>query len=414
MDRQMPRRPTMRRRVVVGVLALCALAEAALAVAVYASQGESRAAAATPSETALPLHPVAGNFRPDDTTLLDCSDDGCFGQAFGNIAYREGPKVALELFDRRIEETGDHHSCHRIAHTIGSASLARYKGDVARTFAEGSSSCFSGYYHGVLERSLANVRSYEVGPLSKIARGLCAGLPRDEESWLVLNCLHGLGHGLMISTGYSLPLALDVCRRLQTEMDRMACKGGTFMENLSTSYGVRSPWLRDDDPVYPCNAVAKRDKLRCYEYVTSRILRVIDWNWDATARMCTELEREWVDACFRSFGRDASSTTRFDVSETITQCSVARRYGGERTCLAGAAIAMTGAYAGTEQSGELCNSTSPAYRGNCWYSVGSVARHFHGNPAQREANCRSITSNAADAAQCIRGTKVKHQRFLDA
>lgn len=410
MDTEMRRRPSMRRRVVVGVLALCGIAEAALAIAVFASQGENAPA----STTAVPLHPVAGNFQPDDTTLLDCSDNSCFEQAFGNIAYRDGPKAALALFDKRIEKTGDHHSCHRIAHVIGAASLARYRGDVARTFAEGSASCFSGYYHGVLERSLANVKSNAAPSLAKVARTLCAALPRDEETWLALNCLHGLGHGLMISTGYRLPLALDVCRRLETEMDRTACKGGTFMENLSTSYGVQSPWLRDDDPIYPCNAVARRDKLRCYEYVTSRILRVIDWDWDETARMCSELESPWAAACFRSFGRDASSTARFDVAETKTQCAVARPYGGEQGCISGAAIAITGAYAGMGRSGELCDSTSPTLRGNCWYSVGSVARHFNGNRADREANCRSITSKAADAAQCIRGTRVKTQRFLDA
>jgi hypothetical protein len=410
MDTEMRRRPSMSRRVVVGVLALCGIAEAALAIAVFASQGESAPA----STTALPLHPVAGNFRPDDTTPLDCSDSRCFEQAFGNIAYRQGPKAALALFDKRIEETGDHQSCHRIAHAIGAASLAHYRGDVARTFAEGSASCFSGYYHGVLERSLANVKSYKAASLAKVARTLCAGLPRDEETWLALNCLHGLGHGLMITTGYSLPLALDVCRRLVSEMDRTACKGGTFMENLSTSYGVRSPWLRDDDPLYPCNAVAKRDRLRCYEYVTSRILRVIDWDWDRTAEMCSEVEKAWVDACFRSFGRDASATARFDVEETRVQCAVARPYGGERSCVDGAAIAMTGAYAGTEQSSVLCDTAPMKLRGHCWFAVGSVVRHFNGSDAEREANCRTITSNAGHAAQCIRGTRVKTQRFLDA
>jgi hypothetical protein len=410
MDPEMRRRPSMRRRVVVGVLALCGIAGAALAIAVFASQGESAPA----STAALPLHPVAGNFQPDDTTVLDCSDNRCFEQAFGNLAYREGPKVALALFDKRIEKTGDHHSCHRIAHTIGAASLARNRGDVARTFAEGSASCFSGYYHGVLERSLANVKSYKAPALAKVARTLCAGLPRDEETWLVLNCLHGLGHGLMITTGYSLPLALDVCRRLVSEMDRTACKGGTFMENLSTSYGVQSPWLRDDDPLYPCNAVARRDMLRCYEYATSRILRVIDWDWDRTAKMCSEVEKAWVDACFRSFGRDASATTKFDVDETLTQCAVARPYGGERGCITGAAIAITGAYAGTERSSELCDLAAPQLRGPCWYAVGSVFRHFKGSAAEREAGCRAITASAGHAAQCIRGTRVKTQRFLDA
>ena len=46
------------------------------------------------------------------------------------------------------------------------------------------------------------------------------------------------------------------------------------MENLQTSYGTKSPWLRDDDPLYPCPTVAERHKLYCYLMVTSRILDV--------------------------------------------------------------------------------------------------------------------------------------------
>ena len=399
-----------RRIAALGLLGFAALAVAALAVAVIANGGSG---AAPPQATALPLHPVAGNFKPDDTTLLECSTSTCFEQAFGNIAYREGPKVALALFDDRIAKSGDNSECHRIAHAIGAASLTRYGGDVARTFAEGSSSCFSGYYHGVLERSLAKVKSYKPAVLGRVVRGLCKELRSRAVAWPGYHCLHGLGHGLMITTGYSLPLSLDVCNRLSTDWDRTACKSGAFMENISTSYGVRSRWLRDDDPVYPCNWVARDDKLKCYEIVTSRILPVVDWDWDKTAQMCASVEKGWASACFRSLGRDAAGTTKFEADEIVERCAFARPYGGEGSCIAGAALATTGAFTSAERSSVLCSTVPMDFRDRCYYAIGAVLRHFTGTSVEREADCRSITTNRRYLARCISGTRVSRPQTLD-
>lgn len=109
------------------------------------------------------FHPVAGNFRPDDTVVDDCGDEeySCRQQAFGNIAFRQGAKAALALFEEQITSNElVRADCHRIGHVIGSAAFARYNENVAKTFALGSSTCASGYYHGILERAFvgANTR----------------------------------------------------------------------------------------------------------------------------------------------------------------------------------------------------------------------------------------------------------------
>ena len=149
-----------RRRVLVGILVVFALADAALAFAVMQADGS------TPARAALPFHPVANDFRPDDTQLGQCSDQGCFQQAFGNIAYRQGPKPALALVDE-IYGNGSDPACHRVTHLIGAASLARFRGNVTKTLGAGAPTCWSGYYHGVLERSLVKAKSRQ----PDVARG---------------------------------------------------------------------------------------------------------------------------------------------------------------------------------------------------------------------------------------------------
>src|SRR5262245_37945004 len=138
-------RPRLTRRS--GLIALLAVAPiaAALGVGVAAHGGSASPAEATSSPpatsadqkaslAALPLHPVAGTFKPNGVKLSDCGagDQLCYEQAFGNIAYYQGPKAALDLFDAKIAEQGPIEAgCHRIAHAIGSASLARFHGNVA-------------------------------------------------------------------------------------------------------------------------------------------------------------------------------------------------------------------------------------------------------------------------------------------
>jgi len=391
----------IRRIAAFGLLGLAALSVAALAVAVIADGGSG-----TPQPTtAAPLHPVAGNFKPDGTRLEDCSETVCLEQAYGNIAYRSGPARALAVLEEEIgSATND---CHRIAHNIGSASLARYDGNVGRTFAEGSSTCASGYYHGVLSRALVNVKSYGASALGAVARGLCAGDEVRALAELEYQCLHGLGHGLMITTGYSLPTSLEVCDHLRGKWKATSCNGGVFMENFFTSYGAQSPWVREDDPVYPCNEVAEQDKQTCYQLVTSRILRVIGVDWEQTARICASVEKNWVASCFESYGRDVAGQTHRDPEEIRDICAVARPYGGERECIRFAALDMVANDKTGLQAAGLCDRTAGDLRSACYEAIGSLMARSRTTHAETVADCNSLTTAPTDVNACLRGAEAR-------
>jgi cytochrome c6 len=91
---------------------------------------------------------VAAGFKPDDTELADCEGEvefKCYEQAFANIAYEDGPKAALDLFDEKIKSPGPIEAdCHRIVHAIGAGSLSYYDGYVGQAFVAGRPSCTSG------------------------------------------------------------------------------------------------------------------------------------------------------------------------------------------------------------------------------------------------------------------------------
>ena len=190
-------------------------------------------------------------------------------------------------------------------HSIGAASLARHDGNVAKAFVEGSAYCGSGFYHGLIERAFVGVPEEELG-LGIAANRICEDEEIRRVGFISYQCVHGLGHGLMLHTGYDLPKSLRVCDALKAEFDQVSCTGGVFMENANASYGTTSEYLKDDDLIYPCNEVATRHKYYCYLLVTSRILPAVGGSLERTAKVCRQSEPDWVGECFESFGRDAS------------------------------------------------------------------------------------------------------------
>jgi mono/diheme cytochrome c family protein len=348
---------------------------------------------------------VAAQYEPDDTTLEDCEQSGdskCYEQAFANIANEEGPKESLRQFDEAIKTPGPiEANCHRIVHAIGAGGLAHFDGDVGKAFVAGSASCTSGYYHGILERSFLGIEEEELGPAS---RRFCAGPQIRTSEFIAYQCVHGLGHGLMIYTGYDMPLSLKTCDRLATEWDQRSCTGGVFMENLQTSYGTRSRWLKDNDLIYPCNAVAERHKYYCYDLMPSRVLQATGYNWAKTIAHCRRADRNYVDTCFQGMGREASGQTRLDPVRILQICSGARVYANE--CIHGAAKDMTYTDVGARRAKVLCNTAPNRHRDYCWAGIGSILGSFDAATEKRKAACDGATPSPRFRRACYGGAAI--------
>jgi hypothetical protein len=344
---------------------------------------------------------AAAAFEPDDKTLATCRSkpsQECFEQAFGNLVYREGPKAALATFEQTLREPDPGFSCHRVAHAMGGAALARTKGDVARAFIEGSPVCASGYYHGVLERGFSGIEDSE---LAAKARELCADPELVAAPFLQFQCYHGLGHGLMIYTGYDMPLGLKTCDALPDSFGQSSCAGGVFMENSNTSYGTKSSWLRDDDLIYPCNSVAERHKYACYQLVTARI-RQVKPGWRAIARECRLSERGWVTTCFESMGRDASGDAGSDTRKAVRLCRAAGP--DEIDCDYGVAREIVNADSGGERAGRFCTQVPAPNRPRCFEGVGTVLSTLHTGEADKRRACAQVAGRYA--RDCVAGAGI--------
>jgi mono/diheme cytochrome c family protein len=340
------------------------------------------------------------SFKPDDKKVEDCSDGGCYEQAFGNLAYKEGPKAALDKLDELSRTVpvvrGD---CHPIAHKIGAGGLLKYEGDVGKAFAAGNGTCGSGYYHGLLQWKLAGVKADQV---AGVARTACDSPEIKSNAFNYYQCDHGLGHGLMLYTAYDLPQALDYCHQLVTEFDKVACSGGVFMENQSSSFGLRTKWLSTKNLLYPCNSklVQRRDKLYCYLLVTSHILPNVGGDWKKTADWCRRSERGWVETCFESYGRDVSGAAGRNPNQIRALCAHAGS--GEKSCIYGAARDILNNDARDMSAKTLCEAVERRFRSRCFFGIGSILGTQHADAAGKQAACKEF-AKGRDYADCLSG-----------
>jgi hypothetical protein len=338
-------------------------------------------------------------FRPDATSLGSCVGTGfrCYEQAFGNVAFRQGPAAAISLLQQKLASVPAVQSdCHRITHAIGGGALARVHGDVARAFVGGSTICFSGFYHGILERAFLGLNR---GQLAARARSLCVAPAIGSSAFLNYQCLHGLGHGLMIYTGYDLTGSLATCDGLPDRFAQSSCAGGAFMENFFSSYGLRSRFLRANDLIYPCDAVAPRDKYSCYIQVTERILPAVKYDWAKTAAICRRTDRQWVSLCFQSYGRDASGIAGKSAARAIALCRIAGDH--ESDCIYAVARDIVTNDAGPARAVAFCGRVARRFTARCYNAIGTILASLHAALADRGRACRALTRTYA--AQCRAG-----------
>jgi hypothetical protein len=170
------------------------------------------------------------------------------------------------------------------------------------------------------------------------------------------------------------------------------------MENVNTSYGTTSRYLRDDDLIYPCNTVAPRHKYPCYQLATARI-RQARGSWRAIGEECLKSEPDWVGICFESMGRDVSGDAGRDTRAAARMCRAAADHEGD--CLYGVVREIANADGGWERAARFCRELAAGHRPRCFRGIGTVLAALYPTPADRRRACRRAAGR--HAAECLAG-----------
>ncbi len=303
---------------------------------------------------------------------------GCDAESYlMEVLEARGVTAAMEQLDVLVAGDADiRRDAHNYAHHIG---IAAYTGeqDVGEVFSACTPAYQSGCYHGVIQSYFAaevGGRGGELDPA--MVNGLCREQREDaDQRWLLFQCAHGMGHGLVMVADRHLPTALEGCDLVQDAWERESCYGGAFMENIvhetaphhavgrpemaeggheghhgahespthhaapehaaAEHHGHHAPGvslsaaadrapfpaLDRDDPFYPCSALDERYAVSCYQMQTSAILYFNGYDVAATAATCATAPEGLRPVCFQSLGRDISSMTGQDHRRAADLCA---------------------------------------------------------------------------------------------
>lgn len=330
--------------------------------------------------------------RADLVSSADYETERIYHYVFDDVAIR---KVVYQLgvtrtMEKIAEESdgGRAFDCHSGAHYVGRAAY-----DVFREEAFGSctTSCHSGCYHGAMEALF-----WETGSASAVdtVDATCEVLPTELGRQ---QCFHGSGHGLLALSNYDLPATIELCGNFSTERKRQDCYGGVFMENVMATLGFAAgvgehttEWLSSNDLHFPCSLFSANPlaQEQCYEMQTSWMLIVLSYDYQETARVCSEAPNESArTACFKSFGRGIGGTSVRSPEKTEELCAlVPSQY--YDSCIIGTANTLIDYWGGSavRQSIEFCEALTTAQSKEVCFArvIERVPEVFEGEQVQHD------------------------------
>ncbi len=232
------------------------------------------------------------------SAVADCSgallnDFACYQERYQDLVRVSGVETAFdELKDEYGKNKFVRFNCHQLSHVIGRAAAERY-GDIPGAYGRGDGFCGSGYYHGAMEAIIE-----KIGPetIMEETNTLCANLDGyPKYSFHHYNCAHGLGHSFMNMKDNELFDSLETCDALADRWERNRCYGGVFMENVvaKDNPGHPSKYLKDHQPLYPCDVVGDRYKDECYQRQTTYALETQGNDFAKVFDLCARVETEF-------------------------------------------------------------------------------------------------------------------------
>jgi copper transport protein len=304
---------------------------------------------------------------------LNVGRQNCYKTYFSALMRREDAGAAVsKILELSQADSYVATQCHQITHDLG-REAADYYETLGEALSFEASACWSGYYHGVVEQRMSEYDNAEL--LTKVPT-FCKEAAKDKYSFVHYNCVHGVGHGIMLRFDADLFESIPYCEKLTDSWELSSCVSGAFMQNVvSAQEGHTGASFRDGDLVYPCNEVGRAYRDECFGMQTSYILWKSESDLAKGFAVCDTVESDFADDCYQSMGRDISGNSLLDPVKVVEGCSL----GGpalRESCIVGASLNAVFNDHNTDKANELCAIVDEVYRKACLAARDRAAASF--------------------------------------
>lgn len=305
---------------------------------------------------------------------------------YKNLIERVGPLQAQEdLFHSGLPFTGQ---THLLNHTVGDYLYEKYG-------TSGLIQCkdyfLSSCYHGFVLHAIGE------GGMPEVAKTLekC----RENSSQTFMQCTHAVGHGYLTNLGYrNLVEALKTCDETKetiADLPVFSCYDGVFMENIwGVHDGTPSPerWVRDSDPIYPCNDKRIDDKylLGCWSNQPALAYQLFKGDISKVPPVCMQIKNQaQQQMCFDGLARQIHPLTRGGVSKTFELCGLMPEDKWVDFCLVTNAVSSFSVGDRTEPF-ELCSRMNDPGKSDCFSRLFATMNIYINNRQEFQSLCLKV------------------------
>jgi len=313
------------------------------------------------------------------TILQECERDAeCVFLELQKISKTEPQDVVIYVANQiPLEWEKELQTCHPIAHHVAKFLLGYFDGNLTKAISHVSNACGNALYHGVVEDYLlvqVLLEDIEIEDLDIISP--CMSVGTSLESNLHQQCVHGLGHSLANVYDFSILDAIKRCDEFQNKIDQDRCADGLFMENNNENIKTGGGTFDDVDIFYPCYKVDELYKFRCYFYQGYYILRINDYSYEQSFKICEKSpDEKFIARCIGAISTDMTYQKFYNNHEKIVKMCDAVNPKYQWDCVLNSLNALA-LYIDPDMGKNFCNLVSENLEEKClksWKDV--LERH---------------------------------------
>ncbi len=330
--------------------------------------------------------------QPKDTRTFDANsilsecniDEHCIVESLQILAKQQDDKIVYATVDKimsHIDDAGIY--CHKQGHHIG-IFLYAYTQDLSKALLSADRKCGGSMYHGIVETYFMSEVLLEGTNVEDVQiKNSCDQLADDTQSLIYLECIHGIGHGLVKAYGDIFP-AVERCDEFETQEEQDQCQQGVFMANAVEFYATGGGVFDDKDLLYPCNQLDSKYAANCYYYHTSYILVKAN-SASESFQYCDKItDEKQIQSCYAGIGRQITPSVN-QTQDAIDFCQIGNpKY--HDYCFEGGLISVTDQL-GLDEGFKACLLYPDEFSQKCYSFLGSWISRLNLSPEQIIEEC---------------------------